>query len=80
MKIDYPWNEIKWNEYKMSCNIPNELDGHWLIFTDGKEVSIERYKMDCEDHFLPNGRYFELQDAIAWQPLPKWWSWGNGKD
>jgi len=46
-------------------------DGTWNIFTDGKQVSIERYKMDAIDHFFPAGRFFELEDAVAWMPLPE---------
>lgn len=46
-------------------------DGTWNIFTDGKRVSIERYKMDTIDHFFPAGRFFELENAVAWMPLPE---------
>ena len=46
-------------------------DGTWNIFTDGKNISVERYKADAIDHFFPNGRWFELEDAIAWMPLPE---------
>ena len=46
-------------------------DGTWNIFTDGKNISVERYKMDALDHFWPNGRWFEFDEAIAWMPLPE---------
>ena len=46
-------------------------DGEWAIFTDGKNISVERFKLDAISHFFPNGRWFELEDAIAWMPLPK---------
>lgn len=46
-------------------------DGTWNLFTDGKKVSIERYKADALDHFYPEGRFFSLDDAIAWIPLPE---------
>ena len=46
-------------------------DGSWNIFTDGKNISVERYKADAIDHFFPNGRWFEFEDVIAWMPLPK---------
>lgn len=45
-------------------------DGEWAIFTDGKHKSIERCKEDALDHFYPAGRWFELEDAVAWWPLP----------
>ena len=45
-------------------------DGTWNIFTDGKNISVERYKADAIDHFFPNGRWFQLEDVIAWMPLP----------
>ncbi len=49
--------------------LPN--DGEWAIFTNGTQISIERYKMDALDHFYPSGRWFELEDVVAWMPLPK---------
>lgn len=46
-------------------------DGEWAIFTNGTQMSIERYKLDALDHFYPSGRWFQLEDAVAWMPLPK---------
>ena len=46
-------------------------DGTWNLFTDGKSVSVERYKSDAIDHFYPDGRWFEFEDAVAWMPKPK---------
>lgn len=46
-------------------------DGTWNIFTDGKTISVERYKSDAIDHFFPNGRWFSLEEAVAWLPLPE---------
>jgi Protein of unknown function (DUF551). len=46
-------------------------DGTWNIFTDGKHISIERYKSDAIDHFFPNGRWFSFEEAVAWMPLPE---------
>ena len=46
-------------------------DGTWNLFTDGKNVSVERYKYDALDHFYPSGRWFDLEDVVAWMPLPK---------
>ena len=45
-------------------------DGTWALFTNGRQISVERYKMDAIDHFFPSGRWFELEEAIAWMPLP----------
>lgn len=45
-------------------------DGTWNLFTDGKNISVERYKSDAFDHFLPSGRWFDFEDAVAWMPLP----------
>jgi len=45
--------------------------GTWNIFTDGKNISVERYKMDAIDHFFPQGRWFSFDEAIAWMPLPE---------
>lgn len=46
-------------------------DGTWNIFSDGKNISVERYKMDAIDHFFPQGRWFSFDKAIAWMPLPE---------
>ena len=46
-------------------------DGTWNIFSDGKNISVERYKMDALDHFFPQGRWFSFDKAIAWMPLPE---------
>ena len=46
-------------------------DGTWNIFTDGKNISVKRYEADAIDHFFPNGRWFQLEDVIAWMPLPE---------
>ena len=66
------WTPLRFeDEYKMTSDFPWELDGSWVIVTDGQRVSVERIKKDAYDHFFPNGRYFELEDTIAWMPLPK---------
>ena len=54
-------------------------DGTWNIFTDGKNISVERYKADAIDHFFPNGRWFQLEDVIAWMPLPEAYKEGGEK-
>ena len=54
-------------------------DGTWNIFTDGKNISVERYKADAIDHFFPNGRWFQLKDVIAWMPLPEAYKEGGEK-
>lgn len=46
-------------------------DGTWNLFTDGRQVSVERYKADALNHFYPNGRWFSLEEAVAWMPLPE---------
>lgn len=47
-------------------------DGTWNIFTDGRVISVERYKQDAIDHFYPQGRWFDFEDAIAWMPIPEY--------
>lgn len=46
-------------------------DGNWGLFTDGKNMSVERYKSDAIDHFFPEGRWFSFDEVIAWRPLPE---------
>lgn len=33
--------------------------------------AAERIKKDAYDHFFPNGRWFGLEDVIAWMPMPE---------
>ena len=46
-------------------------DGEWAIFTNGKVVSVERFKEDAYNHFYPASQWFDFEDAIAWMPLPE---------
>lgn len=55
----------------LGTDFPYERDGEWVIVTDGKNISVERIKKDAYDHFFPNGRWFELEEVVAWRPLPK---------
>ena len=77
-------NEITLGEYEemikpleaevarwIPCSERLPEDGKWCLFTDGKNMSVERYKLDAIDHFFPNGRWFEFDDAVAWRPLPE---------
>lgn len=45
-------------------------DGTWNMFTDGKQISVERFKLDAINHFFPEGRWFSFDEAVAWMPLP----------
>lgn len=45
-------------------------DGSWNLFTDGKNISVERYKYDAIDHFWPEPRWFEVEEVTHWMPLP----------
>ena len=46
-------------------------DGEWAIFTNGKVVTVERFKLDAYNHFFPASKWFDFEDAIAWMPLPE---------
>ena len=46
-------------------------DGAWCFFTNGKSISVERYKADVIGHFFPPGRFFSLDEAIAFIPIPE---------
>ena len=46
-------------------------DGTWNLFTDGKQISVERFKLDAVNHFFPEGRWFSFDEAVAWMPLPQ---------
>lgn len=57
-----PWHRVE-------DELPN--DGEWAIFTNGKVVSVERFKEDAYNHFYPASQWFDFEDAIAWMPLPE---------
>ena len=57
-----PWHRVE-------DELPN--DGEWAIFTNGKVVSVERFKVDAYNHFFPASEWFDFEDAIAWMPLPE---------
>ena len=57
-----PWHRVE-------EELPN--DGEWAIFTNGKVVTVERFKVDAYNHFFPASQWFDFEDAIAWMPLPE---------
>lgn len=80
MTVDekYKDDRIRWIPFSEAT----PEDGEWAFFTNGKVISCERYKKDAMDHFFPAGRFFELEDAVAWMPkeafgpLPEnWMTW-----
>ena len=62
VQIFNPWHRVE-------KELPN--DGEWAIFTNGKVVSVERFKEDAYNHFFPASEWFDFEDAIAWMPLPE---------
>ena len=65
------WIPLSHDDNGLGTDFPYERDGEWVIVTDGKSISVERIKKDAYDHFFPNGRWFELEDVIAWMPMPE---------
>lgn len=63
----------------MGTDFPYWRDGEWVIVTDGEKISVERIKKDAYDHFYPNGRWFELDEVVAWMPLPEPYKGGDTK-
>ena len=55
--------------HRVEDELPN--DGEWAIFTNGKVVTVERFKEDAYNHFFPVSQWFDFEDAIAWMPLPE---------
>jgi hypothetical protein len=47
-------------------------DGSWALWCSDKGIiQVARFKMDAVDHFYPGGELFDLEDAVAWMPLPE---------
>ena len=75
------WIPIKWKDEETKCKLREyPFDGKWVIVTDGKNISVERIKIDALDHFFPAGRWFELEDVVAWMPLPKPYKEGGDEE
>ncbi len=46
-------------------------NGQWAVWQNDEEVcQVARYKQDFGDHFFPQPPEFDLEDAVAWMPLP----------
>lgn len=72
-------------KYRTKCELEGIAEGKWIPVSerlpeDGTwniwqsktgALSIERYKEDAYNHFYPSGRFFSLEDAVAWMPLPE---------
>ena len=72
-------------KYITKCELEGISEGKWIptserLPEDGTQniwqgktgaIGVERYKEDAYDHFSPSGRFFQLEDAIAWMPLPE---------
>jgi len=53
-------------------------DDSWAIWCSKNGVQqIARLKTDAIDHFFPSQGFFNLDDAVAWQPLPEPYKDGN---
>lgn len=47
-------------------------DGKWAIWCSNNGIiGIARFKEDYYNHFYPNETSFDLEDAVAWMPLPE---------
>ena len=64
------WIPMKFEDGGLTASITDEYDGCWIIVTNGRLVSVERFKKDAYDHFYPSGRWFDLEDVTHWMPLP----------
>ena len=48
--------------------------GSWAIWCSIKGIiQVARWKEDAIDHFFPDQGFFNLEDAVAWMPLPEPW-------
>lgn len=44
----------------------------WAIWCSVKGIiQVARWKEDAIDHFFPDQGFFQLDDAVAWMPLPE---------
>lgn len=54
------------------CSERMPEEGSWAIWCSNKgSIQVARWKIDAWDHFFPDQGFFELEDAVAWMPLPE---------
>lgn len=60
--------EQRWIPCKKQMPEPDS----WAIWCSKKGlIQVARWKEDAIDHFWPGQGFFELEDAVAWMPLPE---------
>ena len=60
--------EVNW----ILCKEQMPPAGNWAIWCSKKGlIQVARWKEDAIDHFWPSQEFFQLEDAVAWMPLPK---------
>ena len=60
--------EPKW----IPCSERLPEAGSWAIWCSNKGIiQVARWKIDAIDHFFPSQGFFQLDDAVAWMPLPE---------
>ena len=62
----------------MPCSERLTEPGSWAIWCSNEGIiQVARWKEDAIDHFFPDQGFFDLEDAVAWMPLPKPWEGEN---
>ena len=68
--MDAPTIELEQRWIPVEERLPEA--GSWAIWCSNKGIiQVARWKMDAIDHFFPDQGFFQLDDAVAWMPLPK---------
>lgn len=70
--IEREINAIPSADRWIACSERLPEPGSWAIWCSIKGIiQVARWKEDAIDHFFPDQGFFDLEDAVAWMPLPK---------
>ena len=63
--------ENQWIKYDDDDSKTWPPDGTWVIWLHKRGgMQIIRWKNDAQNHFYPNDPGWEIEDVVAWMPLP----------
>ena len=63
--------ENQWIKYDDEDSKTWPPDGTWVIWLHKRGgMQIIRWKNDAQNHFYPNDPGWEIEDVVAWMPLP----------
>jgi hypothetical protein len=82
-KLDPYWENLGkpktersgWNKYDDNDPKTWPEDGSWGLWQHKSgALAVLRWKQDAQNHFYPDPYMWNIEDVVAWMPLPKRYS------